>query len=345
MTEVRPRVFVSYRRKDTRHAAGRLDDLLSQDFDLFMDVEDIAPGTDFTQALLRAVDASQVMLALIGPDWATELDESGRPRINDPQDWVAHEIAVGLSRNIVVIPVLVDEARMPDREDLPPHLADLANRHAFRLHHESFADDADRLRRAIHRVVDGTPADEAPEATGPPGTPVQSVAPLTWVLPEAPAGRPVLQRPRRKGVVAIIVMLLLAAIIGATAIVIYQFRVLRPGDSRTFESHRVTVRDISYDPAYGYLVSAEVCVRKPIGNAPTNRLTWRAWAIVSDNGQTFTPSLVNDAVVPPGMYPRDARYAVGQCANGVIPFAGLPAGSTITQVIYKGSTNSATWRP
>ena len=159
MTEVRPRVFVSYRRKDTRHAAGRLDDLLSQDFDLFMDVEDIAPGTDFTQALLRAVDASQVMLALIGPDWATELDESGQPRINDPQDWVAHEIAVGLSRNIVVIPVLVDEARMPDREDLPPHLADLANRHAFRLHHESFADDADRLRRAIHRVVDRTPED------------------------------------------------------------------------------------------------------------------------------------------------------------------------------------------
>ena len=284
MTEVRPRVFVSYRRKDTRHAAGRLDDLLSQDFDLFMDVEDIAPGTDFTQALLRAVDASQVMLALIGPDWATELDESGQPRINDPQDWVAHEIAVGLSRNIVVIPVLVDEARMPDREDLPPHLADLANRHAFRLHHESFADDADRLRRAIHRVVDGTPEDEA---TGPPDTPVQSAAPLTWVLPEAPAGRPVPQRPRRKGVVAIIVMLLLAAIIGATAIVIYQVRVLRPGDSRTFESHRVTVRDISYDPAYGYLVSAEVCVRKPIGNAPTNRLTWRAWTIVSDNGQNL----------------------------------------------------------
>ena len=104
ITGMRPRIFVSYRRSDTRHAAGRLDDLLSQDFDLFMDVDDIAPGTDFTVALMRAVDASQVMLVLIGPDWATERDETGRPRIEDPDDWVAHEIAVGLHRKISLAP-------------------------------------------------------------------------------------------------------------------------------------------------------------------------------------------------------------------------------------------------
>ena len=332
MTEVRPRVFVSYRRSDTRHAAGRLDDLLSQDFDLFMDVEDIAPGTDFTLALRHAVDASQVMLALIGPNWATERNETGQRRIDDPQDWVAHEIAVGLHRNIVVIPVLVDEARMPDREDLPPHLTALANRHAFRLHHESFADDAERLRRAIHRVVHESPDNDVPQ---PPPIP-----------PPAPPPAPLPVRPRRKGVMAIIVMLVLAAIIGGAAIVLNQRqRELRPGDTVTFETHRVTVREISYDPAYGHLVSAEVCVRKPLGNAPTNRLTWRAWSVMDQNNQVFTPSLVDDAVQPSGMYPRDGRYAVGQCASGVLPFAGLPADSKITAVIYQGSTNSATWRP
>jgi hypothetical protein len=329
LTGVRPRVFVSYRRKDTQHAAGRLGDMLSKDFDLFMDVDDIAPGTDYTLALQGAVDASQVMLALIGPAWATERDEFDRRRIDNPDDWVAHEIAVGLQRNIVVIPVLIDGARMPDREDLPPHLADLANRHAFRLHHESFADDADRLRRAIHRVVNGWPEDDEPEP--------QRFVPL-------PAPPPAPAPSRRRGVIAIVVMLVLAALIGGAAIVIYQFRVLRPGDSVTFDSHRVTVRDISYDPAYGYLVAAEVCVRKPIGNAPTTRLTWRAWSVMIQSGQVFTPSVINDATVPPRMYPRDGRYAVGQCASGVIPFAGLPTGSTITQVLYKGSTNSATWR-
>lgn len=349
MTEVRPRVFVSYRRTDTRHAAGRLADMLGRDFDLFMDVEDIVPGTDFTQALRRAVDASQVMLALIGPDWATELNESGQPRIADPEDWVAHEIAVGLHRNIVVIPVLIDGARMPDREDLPPHLADLANRHAFRLRHESFADDAHRLRRAIHQVVgtapDNIPGPE-PEPPGRPAMPMQPpAAPATWTPPLDTPHDQQPPRPRRRGVLAIIVMLVLAAIIGGAAIVIYQVQVVRPGETVTFETHRVTVREISYDPAYGYLVSAEVCVRKPTGNAPTNRLTWRAWTVVDDNEQAFTPSLVNNEVEPPWMYPRDGRYAVGQCASGVIPFAGLPADSKITQVIYKGSTNSATWRP
>jgi hypothetical protein len=333
LTGVRPRVFVSYRRKDTRHAAGRLGDMLSEDFDLFMDVDDIAPGTDYTLALQGAVDASQVMLALIGPEWENERDEFGRRRIDNPDDWVAHEIAVGLQRNIVVIPVLIDGARMPDREDLPPHLADLANRHAFRLHHESFADDADRLRRAIHRVVNGWPEPEH-----------DSPEPQPFVPAPAPPPVRTTSRPRRRGVIAITVMLVLAALIGGAAIAIYQFRVLRPGETRTFDSHRVTVRDISYDPAYGYLVEAQVCVRKPIGNAPTTRLTWRAWSVVNQSGQIFTPSLINDAAVPPRMYPRDGRYAVGQCASGVIPFAGLPEGSTITQVFYKGSTNSATWR-
>ena len=331
ITRVRPRVFVSYRRSDTRHAAGRLDDLLSRDFDLFMDVEDIAPGTDFTLALMRAVDASQVMLALIGPDWAGQLDETRQRRIDDPQDWVAREIAVGLQRNIVVIPVLIDEARMPDREDLPPHLAGLANRHAFRLHHETFADDVDRLRRAIHRVVHGSSEDDAP-----------SPSPIP---PPAPPPAPPPVRPRRKVVMAIIGMLVLAVIIGGTAIVLNQrSRDFRLGDTVTLETHSVTVREISYDPAYGFLVWAKVCVLKPLGNAPTNPLTLRAWRVVDQNGRGFRPSLVDDAVQPSGMYPRDARYAVGQCASGVVPFAGLPVGSKITAVIYQGSTSSATWR-
>ena len=346
---MRPRVFVSYRRKDTQHAAGRLGDLLNQDFDLFMDVEDIAPGTDYTQALMRAVDASQVMLALIGPDWATELNESGQRRIDDPEDWVAHEIAVGLHRNIVVIPVLIDGAHMPDREDLPPHLAGLANRHAFRLHHESFADDAARLRQAIHRVVNGSPEDDVPEPAGPPVMPaqplMQPVSPVTWATPPVPPPPPRLARSRRKGVVAIIVMLVLAAVIGGAAMVLNRGSgELRPGDTMTFETHRVTVREISHDSAYGFLVWAEVCVLKPLGNAPTNRLSWRAWRVVDQNGQVFVPSLVNDEVQPPRMYPRDGRYAVGQCASGVVPFAGPTADSTIAEVRYQGSTNSATWR-
>ena len=52
MTEVRPRVFVSYRRKDTRHAAGRLDDLLSQDFDLNVWVRQLVQREQLTLSML-----------------------------------------------------------------------------------------------------------------------------------------------------------------------------------------------------------------------------------------------------------------------------------------------------
>jgi hypothetical protein len=145
--------------------------------------------------------------------------------------------------------------------------------------------------------------------------------------------------------IAIITMLVLAAIIGGAAIVIHEVRTLRPGETVSFETHRVTVREISYNPAYGYLVWAQVCVLKPVGNAPTNRLTWRAWTVVDENGKRYAPSLVDDSVRPPDMYPRDGRYAVDQCASGVLPFAGLTKGSKIAKIIYRGSTNEAIWRP
>jgi hypothetical protein len=40
------RVFVSYRRDDTRHVAGRLADRLVERFQVFMDMDTIEPGTD-----------------------------------------------------------------------------------------------------------------------------------------------------------------------------------------------------------------------------------------------------------------------------------------------------------
>ena len=41
-------VFVSYRREDSPHAAGRLVDRLDEHFKLFIDVDRIRPGADFT---------------------------------------------------------------------------------------------------------------------------------------------------------------------------------------------------------------------------------------------------------------------------------------------------------
>jgi TIR domain len=145
-------VFLSYRRADTPYAAGRLGDRLGERFELFMDI-DIAPGLHFGQALNDAVSSCDVMLVLIGPSWLTAVDDDGRSRLQNPRDWVVQEIEAALARDVTVIPVLVDGARMPLPEQLPEQLESLAFRQAVSLRHESFNSDITTLLNAIEQAV------------------------------------------------------------------------------------------------------------------------------------------------------------------------------------------------
>jgi hypothetical protein len=47
----------------------------------------------------------------------------GRRRLDDPDDLVVLELRAALARAIADIPVLVDGAKAPTRDDLPPTLA------------------------------------------------------------------------------------------------------------------------------------------------------------------------------------------------------------------------------
>jgi hypothetical protein len=47
-------VFLSYRREETRHAAGRIADRIGPER-VFMDVDTIEPGADFAEAINEAV--------------------------------------------------------------------------------------------------------------------------------------------------------------------------------------------------------------------------------------------------------------------------------------------------
>lgn len=145
-------VFLSYRRADAPYAAGRLADRLGERFALFMDI-DIAPGLHFEHALTEAVTSCDVMLVLIGRSWLDAMDDDGRFRLEDPRDWVVQEIEAALARDVTVIPVLVDGARMPTPTQLPPALESLGFRQAISLRHESFATDIGILVTAIEQAV------------------------------------------------------------------------------------------------------------------------------------------------------------------------------------------------
>jgi hypothetical protein len=149
-------IFVSYRRQESGALAGRLADRLVDRFgegQVFMDVDTIEPGVDFAEEIFRAVAACKVLLAIIGPNWLTATDERSRRRLADPDDIVRLEIEAALDRGVRVIPILIEGAVMPGREDLPGSLAGLARRNAFPIRHESFRSDAGRLVTSIERAL------------------------------------------------------------------------------------------------------------------------------------------------------------------------------------------------
>jgi tetratricopeptide (TPR) repeat protein len=150
------RIFMSYRREDTAYPAGWLYDRLAGHFgrgQVFKDIDSIGLGDDFVEVINTAVESCDVLLALIGDRWLTVTGQDGRRRLDNPGDFVRLEIEAALTRNVRVIPILVEGARMPHEDELPASLAKLARRQALELSPSRFDDDAGRLLRVLGRTI------------------------------------------------------------------------------------------------------------------------------------------------------------------------------------------------
>jgi TIR domain len=129
------RIFISYRRDESAYPAGWLYDRLADHCDggqVFKDVDSIKLGDDFVEVITRAVGSCDVLLALIGEQWLAITDAQGRRRLDDPNDFVRLEIEAALARNVRIIPILVDGARMPTTEDWAADVRDRLGLVAFR---------------------------------------------------------------------------------------------------------------------------------------------------------------------------------------------------------------------
>ena len=120
-----------------------------------MDVDHIPAGVDFVAHLNSQVAACNIILVVIGPHWLEAKDENGGRRLDNPDDFVAIEIATALARNIRVIPVLVDGARMPKAGELPDSLKALARRQAVEVRQLHFGRDAEALVERVNEALDG----------------------------------------------------------------------------------------------------------------------------------------------------------------------------------------------
>jgi TIR domain len=142
------KIFINYRREDSIAIAGRLRDRLAETFgpdNLFMDVDNIPVGINFEEYLKSQVAACDVVLSVIGPNWLNAKGETDQRRLDKPDDFVAIELAAALARDILVIPVLVDGARMPKASELPASLKPFALRNAIQVRNTNFRSDAEQL--------------------------------------------------------------------------------------------------------------------------------------------------------------------------------------------------------
>ncbi len=145
-----PVIFISYRREDSSDVTGRMYDRLSQHFgkqSVFKDVDSIPLGVDFRKHLGDSVGKCDVLIAVIGRQWASG---EGGSRLNNERDFVRVEIEAALQRDIPVVPVLVQGSQMPRESDLPPSLHSLSYRNGIAVRPDpDFHQDMDRLIKGI----------------------------------------------------------------------------------------------------------------------------------------------------------------------------------------------------
>ncbi|MBU0596386.1 toll/interleukin-1 receptor domain-containing protein, partial [Candidatus Bipolaricaulota bacterium] len=160
-----PRLFINYRTEDTgptaSHLAAALTHLFGQER-VFIDHRDIEPSEPWPDRIRAEIERATVVLALIGDRWISVQDpETGERRLDQEGDWVREELGESLSRGTVILPVLVDGAKLPSDRALSrlPTIKRLTESQAVTLHNrDRWEEDLRKIcafleRRGFQRQV------------------------------------------------------------------------------------------------------------------------------------------------------------------------------------------------
>jgi TIR domain-containing protein len=145
------RVFISYRRRDN-HVAGRIANALTQHLGksaVFRDVGAIPDGATFRDRILTSLSGADLVVSVISERWMGESHEGKQSRLHDNGDFVRLELEFALKNRIPVLPILIDDIRMPDSELFPDSLQQLSFFQAPRVRDSDFEQDIERLITTI----------------------------------------------------------------------------------------------------------------------------------------------------------------------------------------------------
>lgn len=157
-----PQVFINYRRSDSINEAGRLNNDLENAFGegfVFQDLEDIDSGTKWMDKLLQAGKNAKVILAVIGPDWLQKMDNQ-KSRLFDRNDWVRKELELAIQQNKKIIPVLVNGAKIPNRNEIPKSLHALFNYQKLDIRTDKWNHDMVLLKKSVAKLTGVKPLNQ-----------------------------------------------------------------------------------------------------------------------------------------------------------------------------------------
>jgi len=189
-------IFISYRRSDTSAYAEYLYHLIVEHFGehaVFMDRNSLESGALWLSKVQFAAQTCQVMLVVIGQQWVTVTDpNTNLRRLDNPQDVLRSEVATALARGILVVPVLVDDARLPRADELADDLKPLLDREACRIRSDQVQDDIARLVKSLEPAVSPRAQVVAEPVQATYATPVAGAMPFIFAVNVNPEARDVL---------------------------------------------------------------------------------------------------------------------------------------------------------
>lgn len=148
-------IFISYRRADSPDTVKLIHERLHRDlpqWEVFYDHRSIPPGEPFPELLRDKVTSADVVLVIVGPSWTNILQQ----RKDGPGiDHVREEIRLALEAGNLVIPVTVENSRLPKEEELAgfEDIASLRTRNALAVRPDpDFDTDLRRVVTEISRI-------------------------------------------------------------------------------------------------------------------------------------------------------------------------------------------------
>ena len=127
----RPRVYLSHRRSDSAAEAAGIVAALRRRHGrraVVVGPPSVRFGASLRDEVRQAVARCDAVCVVIGPDWTTGRDGSGRRRLLNVRDPVRVEVETALHSGLVTVPALVRGAAALDPDDLPETMRGLADR-------------------------------------------------------------------------------------------------------------------------------------------------------------------------------------------------------------------------